>query len=143
MLHKRPPTLFSCLAVGLIVILPLEASAVEDSQVPTLRIASKPSGITRIHSVQMETAEQGITLTGTIEKRYHSRRRHMGHVDVDLLDAMGEVVATQGVCESDKPWRRYQQRKLFCTLISDLPGDVQALRIWHERAPLDTVSHHC
>ena len=143
MLHKRSLTLFSCLAAGPILILPLEASAVEDSQVRTLRIVSKPSGIARKHSVQVEAAEQGVTLTGTIEKWYHNRRRHMGHVDVDLLDAKGEVVTTQGVCESDELWRRHQQRKLFRTLISDLPGDAQALRIRHERGQLDTDSHPC
>ena len=73
-----------------------------------------------------------ILVTGRVEKRFDQRGHILGHVDLDLIDASGNLVARHtGALSYFSPARHNPDYARFETVIDSVPDDVAAIRVSH------------
>ena len=77
-----------------------------------------------------------LEVSGRVEKRYDRRGRIRGHVDVQLLDAQGKVLAERSTALIHlMPSRRNPDYATFLLRLEDVPGEAAAVRVSHREGP--------
>ena len=102
-------------------------SACSNNATEPLRLY-QATGVNTLRSVEMARINDGVVLSGTITKRFHSRHTGFPHIHVDLLDRTGKVLVSEridvhGPLHTNRYWRR------FTATARDLPSDTAAIRV--------------
>jgi hypothetical protein len=73
-----------------------------------------------------------LLVSGRVEKRFDQRGRILGHVDLDLVDASGNLVARHvGALSYFSPARHNPDYAEFEAVIEGVPDNVAAIRVRH------------
>lgn len=57
-----------------------------------VNVERESSSLARIFNVMVTSSDSGVTVSGTLDKRFHSRTVIPGHVDIIFLSPEGEVL---------------------------------------------------
>lgn len=82
------------------------------------------------YDVQVQTAEDGTTISGQLRKSAaNPGRRLLGQVQIEVLDDTGRVIATHAAEAQRAGTAKHTQQGQFAVTIDALPADAAALRI--------------
>lgn len=82
--------------------------------------------------IQVVSYDGALDVSGRIEKRYDHRGRIRGHVDVQLLDADGRVLAGRSTALTHfSPSRKDPHHAYFDLHLDQVPPEATAVRVSH------------
>lgn len=125
------PVSITMLVAAVFVATSASASTDDTLGTQTLQIITQGSGIAYPRFVRLEKTEHGLRIKGQLEKRTQSRRRYLGHVDLEFVDREGKILLTRTVGFSPSRWRKHQRARWFSVLIDDLPTETKVVRVKH------------
>jgi len=127
------PVSMAMLITAVFMTTSVSASTEDTLGTQTLQIITQGSGITYPRFVQWQKTEHGLRIKGQLKKRTHSRRRYLGHVDLEFLDREGKILFIKTVGFSPSRWRKNQRSRWFSTMIDDLPTESKVVRVKSHR----------
>lgn len=80
------PVSIAMLVTAAITTTSVSASAENNMETETLQIITQGSAIAYPRLVRVEKTERGLQIKGQLKKRTHSRRRYLGHIDLEFVD---------------------------------------------------------
>ncbi len=124
---------------GLLTLVPAIAAATDTP----LRLNIDTSGRLVPVDVAQTPADGGLVVSGRIEKPWPYRGRILGHVDVDLLNQDGEVIAArQGALYGRSPTAKNPDRARFSVEFAALPPDTRAIAARHHVGSHSAIPAH-
>ncbi len=124
-------SLTAVVTVATAALAPMAVNAAPDRGTTALQVLTESSRVGQPHSVRIERSNGGLRVTGTLRKRFQTRRRDMGHVDVEFLDGSGEVISTKHGRSWPTGWNKNQKRRRFSVVVDELPAGSHAVRVRH------------
>jgi len=124
------------LITAALIVAALPAAADEGPQHTPLTLEAESSGGLAPTRLRYDWAAGGLKISGRIEKQRLRYGRIQGHVELELLDADGHIVARhRGAMQQFSPSRRNPDWAAFSTTIDQVQRDVVAVRVSHHVGP--------
>ena len=122
------PSIATAIAAGLLVLFPPHASATNAPLAIEIEGSKRlvPTGV-----VQART-DEGLVVSGRVEKPWPYRGRILGHVDVEVRKRNGEILSVQqGALFGRTPSAKDPERARFSVTLAALPEDAGSILIRH------------
>jgi hypothetical protein len=111
----------------------LFASGSASSEQTAERLPLYPTiGVDALRAVEATRVNDGIVVSGTIRKRFHSRHMGFDHIHVDLLDRTGKTLTSERV-DVCGPRHTNRNSRRFTATVTDLPDGTAAIRVSSHR----------
>ncbi|MCU0933113.1 MAG: hypothetical protein MUE86_01435 [Thiobacillaceae bacterium] len=122
------PSIATVVTAGLLVLFSAHASATDAPLAIDIDGSKRlvPTGV-----VQTQT-DEGLVVSGWIEKSWPYRGRILGHVDVEVRKRNGEILSVQqGALFGRTPSAKDPERARFSVTLAALPEDAGSILIRH------------
>ncbi len=127
------PTIKRLLLAALLATAALPALAHKASHAIPLTFTADTSGSLAPTRLQHDWTADGLKISGRIEKQHIRRGRILGHVELELLDAEGQVLGRHtGSMHHFSPSRRNPDFAAFTATIEQVPDSVTTVRVYHQ-----------
>ncbi len=123
------PVSIAMLVTAVITPTSVSANAENNLETEALQITTQGSAIAYPRFVRMEKTERGLRIKGQLNKRTHSRRRYLGHIDLEFVDQECKIPRTKTISISPAQWRKNRYSRRFSTMIDDLPTETKVVQV--------------